>query len=161
MYEGIYDVQTFADKVKGDILDMVDVPKNRRLDGLRAISNLERCGWHPAMMTDAVRDIMGDTDDGWVFLQGDNKTVLENIEKIIARYMGIFGCSGDDVLDDVYDMFEAAAYLGITVDGMKYHYNREKSIKGVKKRGGILFTRQQLDAFKKEHIRGGDNQSDS
>jgi hypothetical protein len=148
MYEGIHNIQQFADTVKSAILDMARLPKKQRLDGLRVVSDLERCGWHPAMMTDAVRDVMGDTDNGWAFLEGEAEIVLNNIENVIQRYLQIFGCDGGDALDDVYDVFEAADYLGISIDGFKYHYNREKNIKGVKKRGGILFTRAQLDAFK-------------
>jgi hypothetical protein len=154
MYEGIDNVQQFADKVKGEILDMLDVPKKRRLDGLRAVSDLERCGWHPGMMTDAVAGVMGIERDGWAFLDGDNQTVLENIEKVIRRYLSIYSCDGGDVLSEVYDMHEAAVYLGITYDGMKSHVARWKNIRGVTKGRTMLFTRQQLDAFKKEHIRG-------
>jgi hypothetical protein len=153
MYEGIIQVQQFADKVKGAILDMVDVPKNRRIECLHIISDFERCGWHPAMMTDAVRDIVGDTDDGWAFLEGEAATVLDSIEQVIRRYMTIYGCDGADAIDGIYDMAEAAAYLGISLDGMKYHYNREKHIKGFKKGRVTLFTRAQLDAFKQKHIR--------
>lgn len=154
MYEGIDNVQQFADKVKGAILDMGGVPKKRRLEGLRAVSDLERCGWHPAMMTDAVQDIIGDTDDGWAFLEGDDSAVLENIEKVIRRYLSIYGCAGGDVLSEVYDMHEAAEYLGIGYDGMKLHVSRKKHLVGVMKGRTMLFTRAQLDAFKKEHIRG-------
>ena len=154
MYEGIDNVQSFADKVKSVILDMERLPKGRRMDGLRAVSDLERCGWHPAMMTDAVREVVGETDDGWAFLDGDAATVLENVEKVIRRYLSIFGCEGGDILAQVYDTQEAADYLGITKDTMKYHVSRMGHLQGVMKGRTMLFTRTQLDAFKKEYMRG-------
>ena len=154
MFEGINNVQQFADKVKGAILDMVNLSRVRRIEGLRAVNDLERCGWHPAMMIDAIRDVMGDTDDGWLFLEGVDSDVLENIERVIRRYLAIYGCEGGDVLSDVFDMHEAAAYLGITYDGIKAHVSRlPKHLRGVMKGRTMLFTRQQLDAFKKDHIR--------
>jgi hypothetical protein len=57
-------------------------------------------------------------------------------------------------------MHEAAVYLGITYDGMKSHVTRWKNIRGVMKGRTMLFTRAQLDAFKKDHIRGTTTWSD-
>lgn len=154
MYEGIDSVQQFADKVKSVILDMARLPKGRRMDGLRAVSDLERCGWHPAMMTDAVRDVVGETDDGWAFLDGDDATVLTNIESVIRRYLSIYGCESGDILEQIYDTQEASEYLGITMNTMKYHISRKGNLQGVMKGRTMLFTRAQLDAFKKEYMRG-------
>lgn len=43
---------------------------------------------------------------------------------------------------------EAAKYLGISFNTMKYHIHYGKNIEGQKVGSSLLFTREQLDKFK-------------
>ena len=53
-------------------------------------------------------------------------------------------------LDDIFTMQEAAIYLGIAIDTMYKYVSRQKRIRGKMIGRSMIFTRQQLDQFKKE-----------
>lgn len=52
-------------------------------------------------------------------------------------------------MKDVFSTREAAKYLGISFNTMKYHIHYAKNIQGVKVGNSLVFTRTQLDEFKK------------
>jgi hypothetical protein len=51
-------------------------------------------------------------------------------------------------MQQTFSTREAADYLGISFNTMKYHIHYAKNIKGEKKGNSLIFTRGQLDEFK-------------
>lgn len=54
----------------------------------------------------------------------------------------------DSKQTDIFTVAQAADYLGITTDGIKYHLYKSKRLKGTMVGRDVLFNRQELDAFK-------------
>jgi len=49
---------------------------------------------------------------------------------------------------ELYSTAEAAAYLGLTIDGVKYHVYQSRRLRPDKKVGhALIFTRETLDRF--------------
>lgn len=48
----------------------------------------------------------------------------------------------------IFSTRDAAQYLGITFNTMKYHIHYAKTIKGERMGNSLIFTREQLDKFK-------------
>lgn len=146
-------MQEFADMLKAPILDMPGIGKARRLDALRTIQKFENCRWH----FDAMNEALNTVDSGFeypdpVSLIGEGEDYLDNIERIYAEYSQHIDCESPPVLDEIYNMEEAAQYLGIAKDTMYKYVSRQKRIRGKKIGRSMVFTRQQLDDFKREEM---------
>lgn len=143
-------LQNVADILKGHILDITRVNKRRRMDGLRAIQRLENCAWNPDAMQEVFEACPLDIQfKNRIFeIQGDQDEILDAIEKIIEDYIISIGGCDPSPFDDIFDMHEAAAYLGISYDMMKTYVSREHRIRGTQKGRTMLFTRAQLDDFR-------------
>lgn len=54
------------------------------------------------------------------------------------------------MLDDLYDSHEAARYLGISINTLKYHVHTMGNLAPAKIIGhSMVFTKEQLDEFKR------------
>ena len=92
--------------------------------------------------------------DGTVFVASNVEIdkQVEMIEALLATYVRLVN---PPVMESVYDMKEAAAYLGISDETFKTYVSREKRVHGTKKGGSLLFTREQLDAFNRTRQKPG------
>lgn len=119
------------------------------------IQQFERAGWQPVAFDMALDEI-----GGFVFSY-DGKLIIDHepkdqtpaaIQSLLEHYLKLIDFKDpavDTTIPDMFSLEEAAAYLGITVDGMKYHLYRGKNIEPSFKFGKkIGFTREDLDAFK-------------
>lgn len=161
MLDTIDTMQQFADSLKGLVLDMTGTSKATRLSILRTINQLEGCGWHPAAMQDAIQSAgyhlefegglrIIDADSGKLI---DTQLIPRAIERIASEYGKLIDCDAA-ILQDIFDASEAAEYLGIGKDMFYKYSSRQHRIRGIEKGGAMLYTRQQLDRFKREEMRG-------
>jgi hypothetical protein len=139
--------QAAADALKGVILDLTSVDKAVRIVSLRAIQNLERCGWRTGAFEEAMQTAgVGFDENGFSFV-GEPIT---SIGRLIATYLELVGCQADDPFADIFTVDAAAEYLGISIDMMKTYAYRQKRIQGKVFGKTTLFTRQQLDKLMDE-----------
>ena len=162
MFDTINHTQEIADIFKAILFDLNEVPKQSRMLILRHIQRLERCAWHPAAMQDAVEacpvEFNFDTDGNYDYV-GSQADVADAIESIIHKYVEIMDCE-DDPFADLFDMHEAATYLGISYDMMKTYVSREKRIRGKQIGRSMVFTRAQIDNFRDNEMKSPGRPSD-
>lgn len=151
---GINSMQQFADWLKGAVLDMEEVDKQLRLSALRTINRLERCPWHSIAMADALEAVaQSRTIDGRTLSAlGAGDDFLTNVTRIYDEYCQLIDCGQNDI-DDIYDMREAADFLDISYNMMKTYVSREKRIRGKQIGRSMVFTRQQLEDFRDNQMR--------
>lgn len=142
----IRNTQHLADLIKGIVLDAEDLPKDRRLAALRAVSRFERCGWHPGIMADVLAEVGASVaiTDGALHLPGDTAAQLDTLEAVMRRYLEQYGF---DDAPQLFTMREAADYLGISQSMMETYVIRRGAIRGNKIGRSWVFTREALDDF--------------
>jgi hypothetical protein len=139
--------QAAADALKGVILDLSKVDKAARIAALRHIQDLERCGWNRRAFAAAMDEAGIGFDENRFSFKEDT---LHSIGRVISIYLESVGCAQgeEDPFAEMYDMQEAAEFLGISYDMMKTYVSRQKRLRGKKVGTGMVFTRRQLEAFK-------------
>jgi hypothetical protein len=141
--------QAAADALKGVILDLTTVNRDVRIAGLRAIHNLERCGWNRYAFAEAMESAGVSLDEnGFSFAD----EAITSIGRLIAKYLELMSCGeGEaDPFADIFTIEGAAEFLGISIDMMKTYAYRQHRIRGKVFGKTTLFTRQQLEKFKQE-----------
>jgi hypothetical protein len=155
MFQQFTNQQFLADRLK--CLIDAERPKTSearaaKRRALEAISRFERCPWHPLALELALDQVAAgefsfDTT-GEPTYQGEQ--IAEAVIRVVDRYAEIMGCGETVQRDQLYGSKEAAAYLDISLDTLKYHAIRKKNLKPFKKLGhDLAFTREQLDEFKR------------
>lgn len=150
MLDTIRDSQHMADIFKGFVDKSEKLDKAARIGATRWIKALERYGgWHgPAMQ--AAMDMAGvGLDDKKLTFKEQGKSALAAIEKTISIYLESLGHKADPLLTDIFDMEEAAEYIGISKDMMYTYVTRQQRLRGKTVGNSMAFSRQQLDEFKK------------
>ena len=148
MLENFETMQAFADVLKKVVLDMTDIHIDARLEAINTIQRFERCRWHRIAMTDAINEtqpsftITGEA----IELHASESQFLQSIEEIYHKYSQHIDC--DEILDEIFSMDEAAAYLDIAKDTMYKYVTRQKRVRGKMIGKSMDFTRQQLDNFR-------------
>ena len=71
-------------------------------------------------------------------------SMIDALSDLLWRYLDMYD---GNPLDEVYDMHEVAAYLGIGYDMMKTYVSRKKVLCGKQIGRSMVFTRAQLDRF--------------
>jgi len=150
--DAIRNTQHMADLIKGIVLDAEDLPKDRRLTALRAVSRFERCGWHPRVMQDAIAEVDAAVTlhDGALQVAGDPEAQLDTLEAVMSRYLDLYGFNDEPQL---FTMREAADYLGISPAMMETYVTRRGVIRGSKIGRSWVFTREALDDFQENERR--------
>jgi excisionase family DNA binding protein len=154
MLDGIDHSQTMADIFKGFILDASKLDKGARIAALRSIQALEQCGWHRPAMQEAMEKSGISFDGQSLVFTAKGKAALAAIEQAISIYCESIGCKIDP-LNEIYDMSEAAQYLGISKEMMITYVSRQGRLRGKKIGNSMAFSRQQLDEFKRSMRRPG------
>lgn len=154
MFNTIENTQTIADLFKGFVDASQNLDKAARIGAMRSIKELERCGWHgPAMQAAFDKAGIQLTEEGLSF-STKGKGALAAIEQAISIYFE-FISHKPDPLAQVFDMEEAAEYLGISKEMMYTYVTRQQRLRGKKVGNSMAFSRQQLDAFKRTMRRPG------
>lgn len=156
--------QQFADTIKHFVL--AQPPSKRRKVALSSVQALERCGWHSQAMLDAVNSYDSSLN---IYLNADGHPAydvtnedfdwLDAVPAIVEHYRTLTACAEPSIMDDIFDATEAAQYLGISRDMFYTYSSRQGRINGTKKGGAMLYTRQQLDAFKKTMLKPGERRN--
>lgn len=156
MLDNFEAVQSFADALKRLLLEATDIPTDQRLKALNLINGIERCRWHSIAMAEAIMkaNYTFEPSNGQYYLLTfpESEKVSEHlpaaIERIYNEYSQLIDC--DEVLDQIYTMEEAAIYLGVVKDTMKKYVSRQKRLRGKMVGKSMIFTKRQLDDFKRE-----------
>ena|SRR5690348_3149778 len=148
MLDSIRNTQNLADIFKGFVLSAKTVDKAARIAPLRTIQELEKCGWSPRAMEDALSQVGIKLDETGLDFQRKGKEAFADIERAIEIYFNHVGYKRNP-FSEIYNLEEAAEYLGIAKDTMYKYVIRQKRLVGRKYGTNHLFSRQQLDEFKK------------
>ena len=146
MFNHFTDVQPMADLFKG----LVDRTPGKRGPALKAISAFERYDWQPIAMEQALvvirPDGFGIGSEGLTFT-GKQKALLPTVRYVLESYVDIL-----DGADGLFGTNEAAIYLGMKPETVKYHI-KEGNLQGTLVGHSLVVTRRRLWEFEKEQIR--------
>lgn len=109
------------------------------------LKRLEGAGWHDAAWDDAVDETEGLIvgDDNRLMIE-PSADVIDVVNEVISRFLVL---SGQLEVPCLYNVQEAALYLGLTPRTVTHHHHKSGKLRGQVVRG-IFFTQQQLDDFK-------------
>lgn len=155
MFDQYKNIQSVADDFKRLVLN---APAARRdlQPALDAISRFERCPWHKGAMEAALaQEAPGDSfylnDYGRLEFNTHERDTLEIVsivKRVLDRYATIMPPEEDESEAKMYETADAAEYLGITIDGLKYYINRAKTLKADGRVGrSLVFSKETLDTF--------------
>lgn len=131
-------------QMAADLLKGLVGRNNQR--AIEAIKRLEKCGWHGGAFADAMATVGAAYDENGFSFSVD---IGHSVERLIATYLDLVGCEERDPFADIFDTRAAADYLGISYNTLKQYASRDKRIEGKKVGQTMLYSRQQLDQFKR------------
>ncbi len=154
MFDQYVDMQPVADQFKALIRRLDMLPKKRSAM-LETVSEVERLDWQPVAFADVLSEIAPATltvEDGrFRFDSGGTRVnipavahfVLERYAEVISGRVRMYGTD------------QAGDYLGLTVDGMKYHIHRQGNLSGTMVGGSLVFSLRDLYEFERNKRKVG------
>lgn len=139
--------QSMADQIKRLLEELHVTPEQRKTNraAYKLLQRFEDASWHGPAWHEALDDVDG------VRLTDDGKLEVERTSDATNRLVHLMGrflmLSGQQELPDMYNVEEAAAFLGTTPRTILHHHHNSGKLKGKVVRG-IYFTREQLEDFK-------------
>jgi hypothetical protein len=144
MFEQLVDQQPLADAIQKTIKNL---PSARiRKTTLTIINNFEALDWIPLLFEDIAEELgFGglEIEEGRVFYDPPSNDPIETCEAVQELLLAYTR----RVLPDPMGSKEAAAYLGLTWDGLKHYLHREGTLRGMKIGHSLVFTKSALDEF--------------
>lgn len=166
MFTQFTDGQPVADDLKRLVNDAKTQPQIRKV-ALHSISRFEKLVWQPRAFEDAIA-ATGFSFDGQGFsfdrsASSDDLDAASAVIQLVDNYVAVLaGELGLTTSAQVYSVDEAADYLGMSVQGVKYHVYQSKLLRGEVKGKSLVFTKAQLDAFREiKPARRGPRAADS
>lgn len=148
MIEEYTHIQPMADKFKHLIL-YSGVSKSKQVQTIRLINKIERAGWAPRAMQQAIDEIAPGRF-GWdaarlMFTAADvnDEDAATYVQRVIRRYAELIEYP---LFGEVMGIEDAALYLGVSTIYLKKSA-ADGTLKGEKPGHDLIFTRAQLDQF--------------
>ncbi len=153
-------IQDIADQLKSLVLPLA--PSDQRRRAVAAIKHFEARQWQPGAFIDAMsRAHPGQfalDDQGrlsYTPASGDPGELCDAVGRLVVEYSILVMPDEDPQPPKLYTTEQAAAYLGMSVAGVKKHVYTYHDLAGMKQGHDLLFRREDLDALKAVERRPG------
>lgn len=157
MFDKINATQTIADCLKDMLHTNTPAQRQTNQPAYAVLTQFERSSWNPYAFQAALDAVPGFTvvERGHFvhFAYEPPNEAAAAIHRLLEKYLEL--TSQQTQLPGFFDVDEAARYLGMSRRAILHHYHVSKKLTGQVWHRAIVFTKQNLDAFKNIPLKRG------